>query len=328
MKIIMKKYVVSLAITGVILSGSPAIVRAETTAPNLEALMKQIQALQEQIKALKGEVETLRSGLKQGSSDGDVKKIQELLATDQSIYPEGLTTGFFGERTKEAVKRFQKRHGLPETGEIDEATKKLMQEYFKERQNGRFPQGLLGKEGIGDEMKKRLNKPKFEISNIRVVCKDKRKDCGVKIKSNDDDLDEDEDENDDDGIRRNRGQFASSSAITADVAENMIEDAEAAIADLKEAIADAESGSEKIRAEGKLRAVESMLRTAKNHLTAKRYVLAYNNANKAEDKALDALEDLEEELAESEDDDEDEDEDDDDDEDDEDDEDEDEDEDD
>lgn len=306
----MKKYVVTLAITGVLLTGvSPSLARAETTSStSLEALMKQIEELQKQIKALKGEVETLRSGLKEGSSNDDVKKIQELLATDPSIYPGGFMTGFFGPMTKEAVKRFQEKHGLTVTGEIDEATKKLMQEYFKERQNGRFPEGLLKKDGIRELMKNRMGeKPKFEIKNIRLVCKDKKNlDCPIKIKDSDDD-DTDEDDDNDDGVRHNRGQFASSSAITADIAENMIDDAEAAVEDLREAVDGADTSKERAQAKAKLRQVESLLRTAKNHLTAKRYVPAYNNANQAEDKSLDALDDLDGDDEDDEEDDEDED---------------------
>jgi peptidoglycan hydrolase-like protein with peptidoglycan-binding domain len=42
----------------------------------------------------------------------DVKKLQTILAKDKSIYPERITTGYFGPATKRAVKRFQDRYHL------------------------------------------------------------------------------------------------------------------------------------------------------------------------------------------------------------------------
>ena len=42
----------------------------------------------------------------------DVKRLQELLSTHPDIYPEGLTTGYFGTLTKKAVQRFQLKHGV------------------------------------------------------------------------------------------------------------------------------------------------------------------------------------------------------------------------
>ena len=49
----------------------------------------------------------------------EVKRLQEQLAKDASLYPEGLTTGYFGSLTEAAVKRLQQKHGLPQTGIVD-----------------------------------------------------------------------------------------------------------------------------------------------------------------------------------------------------------------
>ena len=54
--------------------------------------------------------------LKKGMQNNDVKKLQEFLATDPSIYPEGLTTGYFGELTEKAVQRFQTKHNIVSSG--------------------------------------------------------------------------------------------------------------------------------------------------------------------------------------------------------------------
>ena len=61
-----------------------------------------------------------------GSRSEEVKMIQEILKTDPSIYPQGLVTGYFGVLTQEAIKKLQRRCGLPETGIIDSTTERCI----------------------------------------------------------------------------------------------------------------------------------------------------------------------------------------------------------
>jgi len=61
-----------------------------------------------------------------GSRSEEVKVIQEILKTDPNIYPEGYVTGYYGPLTSNAVKKLQKRCGLPETGVIDSDTEKCI----------------------------------------------------------------------------------------------------------------------------------------------------------------------------------------------------------
>lgn len=61
-----------------------------------------------------------------GSRGDEVKAIQEILKEDPTVYPEGLVTGYFGRLTKGAIKRLQKKFRLPETGNLDEATEKVI----------------------------------------------------------------------------------------------------------------------------------------------------------------------------------------------------------
>jgi peptidoglycan hydrolase-like protein with peptidoglycan-binding domain len=61
-----------------------------------------------------------------GSRSEEVKMIQEILKTDPSIYPQGLVTGYYGSLTTEAVKKLQKRCGLPESGVLDDTTEKCI----------------------------------------------------------------------------------------------------------------------------------------------------------------------------------------------------------
>ena len=55
---------------------------------------------------------TITSQLDFGASGGNVTSLQQFLATDASIYPEGLVTGYFGSLTRAAVQRFQCREAI------------------------------------------------------------------------------------------------------------------------------------------------------------------------------------------------------------------------
>ena len=119
----------------------------------IEQLTSQVAELREQLDAQRTEMqefrEEVRAGLSQGMRDEDVRKLQELLASDPDIYPERLTTGYFGPLTSQALSRLQQRHDLPATGELDEDTRDLINQYFAER-TGRedAPEGLLRAPGI------------------------------------------------------------------------------------------------------------------------------------------------------------------------------------
>jgi peptidoglycan hydrolase-like protein with peptidoglycan-binding domain len=99
----------------------------------IKALTAKIAELQKQLSELTKEVRTvLKEGLSEGMTDADVERIQKLLATDTAIYPEGKITGFFGPLTKEALKRFQKRHGVLEDGTLNKETRELLEKYLKD----------------------------------------------------------------------------------------------------------------------------------------------------------------------------------------------------
>ncbi|OGN16631.1 MAG: hypothetical protein A3C81_01450 [Candidatus Yanofskybacteria bacterium RIFCSPHIGHO2_02_FULL_46_19] len=51
-----------------------------------------------------------------GMTSPQVTLLQQLLAKDPSIYPEGLITGFYGPLTVRAIQRFQAKHGIVITG--------------------------------------------------------------------------------------------------------------------------------------------------------------------------------------------------------------------
>jgi len=55
--------------------------------------------------------------LRMGTTNNEVKTLQELLAKDKEIYPEGLTTGYFGNLTRKAVQKFQEKYGIVSSGD-------------------------------------------------------------------------------------------------------------------------------------------------------------------------------------------------------------------
>lgn len=57
-----------------------------------------------------------------GERNIDVTHLQEFLAGDASIYPEGLVTGYFGGLTRVAVMRFQARYGFAQVGRVGPLT--------------------------------------------------------------------------------------------------------------------------------------------------------------------------------------------------------------
>ena len=64
-----------------------------------------------------GLVKKLTARLMQGIIDNEVKTLQEFLAKDSDVYPEGIISGYFGTATKRAVQRFQEKNGIAKKGD-------------------------------------------------------------------------------------------------------------------------------------------------------------------------------------------------------------------
>ena len=60
---------------------------------------------------------TITTTLELGSSGANVTSLQQFLAADASLYPEGLVTGYFGSLTQSAVQRFQCRRDIVCSGD-------------------------------------------------------------------------------------------------------------------------------------------------------------------------------------------------------------------
>ncbi len=81
------------------------------------------------------QISAIARTLQFGTTGDDVKLAQTLLAKDPTLYPEGLTTGYFGALTRAAVQRFQEKYGIatPATigyGWVGPRTKAKLAEIF------------------------------------------------------------------------------------------------------------------------------------------------------------------------------------------------------
>ncbi len=127
---------IALSGLGALLLVSPVIASADSVSD----LQAQLQALLARLAQIQGQMNTSTSSgnsstaraqacvslLRDLSTDdgdadsnGEVTKLQQFLANDPSIYPEGRVTGYFGPATMRAVQRWQRAHGIVSSGDPD-----------------------------------------------------------------------------------------------------------------------------------------------------------------------------------------------------------------
>lgn len=70
------------------------------------------------------------SDLSKGDTNSDVTKLQQFLAKDKTLYPEGLVTGYYGPATERAVKKFQAKYGISQVGRVGPATRAKLNEVY------------------------------------------------------------------------------------------------------------------------------------------------------------------------------------------------------
>jgi len=115
----------------------------------LESLRQAKGEVKETVKEVKGTLQLIKQ-LRRGMTGDDVKLLQEFLATDPDVYPEGLITGYFGPLTERAVKKLQKRMCLDQVGNVGPKTMWRINELLTEGagSSGKVPPGLLTAPGI------------------------------------------------------------------------------------------------------------------------------------------------------------------------------------
>lgn len=120
-----------------------------TLTVQIEALRQAKAGVKETTKEIKVTLRLLRQ-LRKGMSGEDIALLQEILATDKDVYPEGLVTGYFGPLTEKAVKKFQKIAGIEQAGEVGPKTLAKINKLLEEGagKSGKVPPGLLIAPGI------------------------------------------------------------------------------------------------------------------------------------------------------------------------------------
>lgn len=79
-----------------------------------------------------------------GATNDDVKRIQELMKLDNNIYPEGITSGFFGPATQRAIRNLQTKFGLDPVGVVGPATTALLERLISQQNSdGTYPADIL-----------------------------------------------------------------------------------------------------------------------------------------------------------------------------------------
>jgi len=179
------KKLITILLCAVFMHGLLSVSVLAQTSPSSEELIqtlkKQIEQLQAQIQAITTQMESLKQAqgeikgtvteikgtlkllgqLREGMTGEDVKLLQEILATDPDIYPEGLITGYYGNLTKNAVKRFQKVAGLEQVGNVGPQTLSKINELLAvgAGKSGKVPPGLLIAPGIRKKVNIEILKP-------------------------------------------------------------------------------------------------------------------------------------------------------------------------
>ncbi len=132
--------VITVVPAGAVSQPSTAYVPVSTPAPTPAVAPSTADALRAQAQALLAKVQQLQAqlggssavtptvtvdssscpnigrSLKRGSSGEDVTRLQQFLARDYAVYPEGKVTGYYGALTEAAVKRWQAKYNVVSTG--------------------------------------------------------------------------------------------------------------------------------------------------------------------------------------------------------------------
>lgn len=164
-KLLTKGIISVFLIAGLLATGGFVQAQEEGDEATAEDMLERIQELQEELAELRLRLRTeisnddnisertrirIEQHLNQGDQGIHVRRLQELLATDGDIYPEGLVTGYYGPLTTSAVARLQARMGLRADGEVDDETLRRINQLLEEGagNSGIIPPGLLRAPGI------------------------------------------------------------------------------------------------------------------------------------------------------------------------------------
>ena len=102
---------------------TPIITPQLSVQERISELQILLVSLQAQLAKLQTSKIVFTHDLQRGDTGEDVKQLQAILSKDPSLYPEGIVNGRFGPATTAAVKRFQKKYGIRQTGYVGPLTR-------------------------------------------------------------------------------------------------------------------------------------------------------------------------------------------------------------
>ena len=93
--------------------------------------MRQVQTqVREQAQNIQDTLKDIRD-LRKGMTSEEIKAIQQILASDPDIYPEGTITGYFGPLTEKALKRFREKYGIKDEDREDRIGQKTLEKLYE-----------------------------------------------------------------------------------------------------------------------------------------------------------------------------------------------------
>lgn len=147
-----KRIITSLVLASLLFAGSSSVAFARggvATRDVVESLGAMGADQNSQMGEFHAELKLMKR-LRKGDKGDEVKILQQILATNPDIYPEGKITGIFGPMTARALRRFQEKEGLEGIGEAGPKTLALLNKFLSQGgagNSGRVPEGLLRNTG-------------------------------------------------------------------------------------------------------------------------------------------------------------------------------------
>lgn len=137
------KYIVVVAVLGLL---APSISFASSGLFNsvIDALQNKISEFQQRMDKLRNSVDLsaeteskeFTEYLYEGKQGEEVIKLQKLLSQYPDIYPDSVVTGYYGQLTKNAVMRFQKKHGISPVGVVGPETRSKLNQIVSSIKKG------------------------------------------------------------------------------------------------------------------------------------------------------------------------------------------------
>lgn len=117
---------------------------ASSTKAARDVLRSDIKETKNDLKQAEKQLKFARS-LIRGMKGDDVRDLQELLAQDPSLFTSDMITGFFGPKTEEALRKFQRKHSIDAIGVFGPKSQAKILALFAGRE---LPAGIIKRLGL------------------------------------------------------------------------------------------------------------------------------------------------------------------------------------